>query len=268
MAQSDKVFSGPIAAIYDGFMGPIFFEPFARDLAKRIAALSPATILETAAGSGISTEAIVSALPAAKLTATDLNQAMIDVAKTKPVLAKVAWQACDATNLPFADASFDVVASQFGVMFFPDKLMAYRDTHRVLRRGGHFVFNVWDKLEANPAPSILLNTLAKIFPDDPPSFMRRVPHGYREASEIAQTLNAAGFSKVDAVTFQLPCQAASARHLAIALCQGTPTRPEIEQREPEGLNRVTAAVEAAFVNEFGQGEVKTTMQAIVFTATF
>jgi len=268
MAESDKVFSSSIASIYDDLMGPVFFAPFAQDLARRAVALKPKSILETAAGSGISTAAIVEALPQAEVTATDLNQAMIDVARSKPNLARVMWQAGDATRLPFADSTFDLLASQFGVMFFPDKPAAYGEALRVLAPGGHFLFNVWDSLDVNPVPSAMLKSLAWQFPSDPPTFMRRLPHGYFNVAEIVKTLQAAGFTKVAVEQVRLPCMASSARHLAVALCQGTPTRAEIEARAPQGLERATIEVEQALARKFGTGKIESTMQAIVFTANF
>ena len=50
-------------------------------------------------------------------------------------------------QLPFPDGTFDAVVCQFGVMFFPDKSKAYSEARRVLRHGGVFVFNVWDRIE-------------------------------------------------------------------------------------------------------------------------
>ncbi|MDE2384186.1 MAG: methyltransferase domain-containing protein [Alphaproteobacteria bacterium] len=266
MAQADKIFSSSIASIYDDLMGPVFFAPYAEDLGRRASALKPATILETAAGSGISTEALVKAAPGAALTAVDLNQAMIDVASAKPGLNKVQWQACDATKLPFADGLFDLVACQFGVMFFPDKVAAFAETRRVLKPGGSFIFSVWDALDVNPVPDAVLWELAKLFPANPPSFMRRLPHGFFDVPELTRALLAAGFSKVAAEHVELACNAPSARHLAIALCQGTPMRPEIEALSPGRLEEVTEAVAAGLARKFGNGEVRSTMQAIVFEA--
>jgi SAM-dependent methyltransferase len=267
MAESDKIFSHSIAAIYDDFMGPIFFEPFAKDMAKRIAKFKPRDILETAAGSGIATEAIVAALPSAAVTASDLNQAMIDVAMAKPSLKNVTWLACDAMRLPFGDQSFDMLASQFGAMFFPDKIAAYREARRVLRKQGHFLFSVWDSLDVNPVPDCALVALKNLFPADPPTFMRRIPHGYFDTGDITVALRAAGFTTVSATPVKLPCKASSARDIAIALCQGTPMRAEIEVHDNGNLKRAIDAVETAVIAEFGAGPISTTMQEIVVSAS-
>ena len=79
MAGNDTVFTGSIPALYDRYLGPLLFEPFARHIAGKVADLEPARVLETAAGTGIVTTALAERLPAsATLIATDLNQAMID----------------------------------------------------------------------------------------------------------------------------------------------------------------------------------------------
>src|ERR1051325_2310543 len=82
------------------------------------------------------------------VTVTDLNQPMLDHA-AGPLRddRRIAWRQADALALPFADQSFDVVACQFGAMFFPDKVKGYREARRVLKRSGTFLFNVWDRIE-------------------------------------------------------------------------------------------------------------------------
>jgi ubiquinone/menaquinone biosynthesis C-methylase UbiE len=266
MAQADKIFSSSIASIYDELMGPTFFAPYAQDLARRAAALGPATVLETAAGSGISTLALAQALPQAQIVANDLNEAMIAVAQRKPALSHVKFQAGDATQLPFPDGAFNLVACQFGVMFFPDKGAAYAEMRRVLKPGGTFLFNVWDSLDVNPVPDAVLWILSQRFSATPPTFMRRLPHGFFDVPEITRGLLHAGFRNVTAEHVALPCEAASARQLAMALCQGTPMRAEIEALSPGQLDDVTDEVARGLVQKFGSGPVRSTMQAIVFTA--
>src|ERR1700712_1362858 len=149
VTSSDSIFSGSIAALYDRLLVPMLFRPYAEDLALRVAAARPAAILETAAGTGIVTGSILRAVPHAALMATDLNHAMLDVAAARIVSPHVSFRQADALALPFPDASFDVVACQFGAMFFPDRVAAYREARRVLRPGGHFLFSVWDRIEEN-----------------------------------------------------------------------------------------------------------------------
>src|SRR6476661_7133875 len=84
---TDAVFSGSIPSLYDKYLGPLIFEPYAQDLANRLSALNAARVLETAAGTGIVTRALERALsPGGSIVATDLNQPMLDhAARAAPV---------------------------------------------------------------------------------------------------------------------------------------------------------------------------------------
>src|SRR5258707_535004 len=182
MATTDKLFAGSIPEIYDRFLVPLIFEPYARDLAERLAQVKPHDVLETAAGTGVLTRAIASRLPVdARIVATDLNQPMLNLAATRqPGESRITWRQADALALPFEDQSFDVVACQFGAMFFPDKVQGYKEARRVLKPGGRFLFNVWDKISENDFADVVIGALAKIFPQDPPRFLSLGPHGYHD----------------------------------------------------------------------------------------
>src|SRR3954452_15946218 len=198
MAATDKTFAGSIPEIYDRFMVPLIFEPYARDLAGRLANVEPRDVLETGAGTGVVARAIASTLPAqVRITATDLNQPMLDrAAAHKEAPGRITWRQADALALPFEDQSFDAVACQFGAMFFPDKVLGYRQARGVLKPGGHFFFNVWDEIAENEFAEIVTETLATIFPNDPPRFMARTPHGYHDVAKLREELAMAGFDQV------------------------------------------------------------------------
>jgi ubiquinone/menaquinone biosynthesis C-methylase UbiE len=169
MVATDKVFAGSIPQIYDRFLVPLIFESYALDLAGRLAETEPQDVLEMAAGTGVLTRAIASRIAVrARIVATDLNQPMLDHAKGRMSRDDhIEWRQADAQDLPFADQSFDVVVCQFGVMFFPDKLQAYREARRVLKPGGHFLFNVWDQISENEFADVVTEALAVVFPHDP-----------------------------------------------------------------------------------------------------
>ena len=267
MTGRDAVFAGSIPALYDRYLGPLLFEPFARDVAGRVVGLRPGRVLETAAGTGIVTEALAERLPAAAtLVATDLNQAMIDHASTKPALKRVELRQADALSLRFADASFDVVVCQFGVMFFPDRVVGYREARRVLAPGGRFVLSVWDSLQHNPITRVVVEAMAVRYPHNPPRFLARTPHGHHDTGVLRHDLAAAGFGPIVVETVTLPSRAASAEHAAIGLCQGTPMRGEIEALDPSGLIAATEAAAAALRSAFGTGAIEAPMQAVVVTA--
>jgi ubiquinone/menaquinone biosynthesis C-methylase UbiE len=268
MAVSDKLFAGSIPEIYDRFLVPLIFESYARDLAARLANVEPRDILETAAGTGVLTRAITSMLPTqARILATDLNQPMLDrAAAQEQTPGRIAWRQADALALPFEDQSFDAVACQFGVMFFPDKVLGYRQARRVLKPGGHFFFNVWDRIAENEFADAVTETLATIFPQDPPRFMARTPHGYHDVAKLREELTMAGFAQVSIETRGEISRAPSPREPAIAYCQGTPLRNEIEARDPSGLEAATLACAEALALRFGSGPVEGRIRAHVITA--
>ena len=267
MATTDSLFAGSIPQLYDTLMVPMLFDSYAADMAGRVARLRPEYVLETAAGTGAVTRALVRALPAtAQITATDLNQPMLTLAASHlPDQANVRWQQADAQSLPFPDDSFDVVVCQFGVMFFPDKPKGYAEAQRVLRPGGRFLFNTWDSVAGNAFVSVLANALTETFPDDPPTFMQRVPHGHFDTDAIRAALGDAGFASSTVETVEMTARATSAMSAATAYIQGTPIRAEIEARggSLEDVTQKTATMLAA---TFGTGAIEGAIRAFVFTA--
>jgi ubiquinone/menaquinone biosynthesis C-methylase UbiE len=267
MSQSDRVFAGSIPELYERYLGPLIFEPYAALLAERVADAKPGRVLETAAGTGILTRSLARLLPeATAIVATDLNQPMLDFAAAQPGMARVSWRSADALALPFFDKSFDVVVCQFGAMFFPDKVAAYREALRVLRPGGCFVLSVWDRIEENEFAAAVTEAVAALFPGDPPSFLERTPHGYHDATRIEGELAAAGFARVAVETTARRSQAPGYRDPAIGYCQGTPLRNEIEARDVSRLGEATDAAAAALGSRFGFGAVDGKIQAHVITA--
>ncbi len=265
---SDTLFAGSIPALYDEYLVPMIFEPYAVELASRVAALAPGRVLETAAGTGAVTRAMARTLPpGCELVATDLNQPMLDRAAATGAQRPVQWRQADAMQLPFDDASFDVVVCQFGAMFFPHRPTAYAEARRVLRPGGVFLFDVWDRLEDNEFADVVTDALATLFPADPPRFMDRVPHGYFDRAAIERDLAEAGFAAPAGFdTMAARSRAASASAVGFAYCQGTPLRNEIEARAADALPQATDVATGAIARRFGSGPVDGKMQAHIVTA--
>lgn len=264
-AGNDKAFTGSIPKLYEAYLVPLIFEPYAADLAARVAARSPQIVLEIAAGTGVVTRAMLGALPpSVQIIATDLNPAMLDQAAVHTMLRPVAFQQADAMQLPFDDQSFDVVVIQFGVMFFPDKVKAISEARRVLRPGRALIFNVWDRIENNEFADAITTALAEFFPDDPPKFLPRTPYGYFDHGKIASDVAAGGFSATpEIVTVAARSLAQNASDPAVAYCHGTPLRGEIEARG--ALEHATDAAAAGIVKRFGPGPIDAAIQAHVVT---
>ena len=245
--ESDKIFAGSVPKLYEEYLVPLIFQPYAEDLANRLASRRLSRVLEIAAGTGVVTRRLASVLPEdVSIVATDLNRPMLDMAAEVGTSRPVEWRQADAMQLPFDDGEFDAVVCQFGVMFFPSKSKAFSEARRVLRPGGVFLFNVWDRIEENEFADTVTTALESLFPDDPPRFLARTPHGYHDLATVERDLQDGGFvSPPDVHTVAARSTAASPRIPALAYCQGTPLRNEIEARDSSRLDEATDLAAAA-----------------------
>jgi SAM-dependent methyltransferase len=267
MTEIDTAFyGGSLPTIYQKYLVPLIFEPYAADLVSRLKTRSLGRILELAAGTGVVTRAMAAGLPdTVSILATDLNQAMLDEARARRTSRPVEWRQADAMQLPFDDAPFDAVVCQFGAMFFPDRSKAFGEVRRVLKPGGLFIISVWDRIEDNEFADEVTKSLEPLFPADPPRFLARVPHGYSDRSTITRDVTSAGFGtpQIDTVTFT--SRAESPIGPAVGFCQGTPLRNEIEARGGPSLVASTDVAIEAVANRFGKGAVEGRIQAHVVT---
>lgn len=263
--NSDTRFTSAIAERYAATLVPMFFEPYARDITERARPCGARRILEIAAGTGAVTRGLAAALPDAEIHATDLNPDMVAYGATRGA-PSATWSVADALALPFEDARFDLVVCQFGVMFFPDRVRAFREARRVLAPEGRWLFNVWDDLTHNDIARSVHQAVTSVFPENPPRFVERVPHGHGDPASIERDLRAAGFRDVTWEAVSARSQAPSAREAAIGICEGTPLRHEIVSRDPTGLPRAVEAAERALRDAMGDGPIDGEMRAFVFSA--
>jgi ubiquinone/menaquinone biosynthesis C-methylase UbiE len=268
MARDRNVlFSGAIPENYDRFLGPVIFEPYAEDLVSRLKGKKLNRVLEIACGTGIVTRRLRDALSAStEIVATDLNPDMFEFAKRKFKDGEnIRWQPADALALPFPNGSFDAVVCEFGYMFVPDKTAAMRESYRVLRQGGLFLFNVWDSLEANPFAQIAHTTIASFFDRDPPKFYE-IPFSLHDSKVVSRFLEDAGFTDIESFAETRPCRSRSAVEFATGLVRGNPVGTEAAERgvDPEKL---IDAVAKSLAGRFGAGPNESTMRAIVWQAT-
>ena len=213
------------------------------------------------------TRKLASVLPqGVSIVATDLNQPMLALASKVGTERPVEWRQADAMQLPFEDLAFDAVVCQFGVMFFPDKSKAFSEARRLLRPGGVLIFNVWDRIEENEFAHVVTSALESLFPEDPPRFLARTPHGYCDVATIVRDLKAAGFSsspRIDTVAAR--SRATTTQLPAIAYCRGTPLRGEIEVHGKSRLGEATDVAAEAIARWFGPGCVDGKIQAHIVT---
>jgi SAM-dependent methyltransferase len=253
--DAGNAFRGSVPLVYERYLVPLIFQPYADDMGARVTAAAPRRVLEIAAGTGVLTRVLAEWLPqSSHIVATDLSDAMLQVAQTLGTAQPVTWQQADAMQLPFPDGSVDAVVCQFGAMFFPDKARAFAEARRVLAPGGRLFLNVWDRIETNDFTCVVSEAVARLFPDDPPGFLEQTPHGYHDVAAIRHDLAAGGFdAQVTIETVTLRCRAASPSVPAIAFCQGTPLRNEIEARRGATLVEATEVATRAIEARFGEG---------------
>lgn len=260
----DAAFVGNIPQMYDDLLVPIFFEAPAQSVAATIAHTRPTTILETAAGTGALTRAMLAAT-SARITATDLNQPMLDAARARTDSDRVTWDVADALGLTYPDETFDVVTCQFGVMFFPDRVRGYTEAHRVLKPGGAFVFTVWDTIDTNAISDTVTRALRPEAGDVDLEFLARTPYGHAQDDVLESELRAAGFVDIE-ITHVDGTGRTNAHDAAVAVCEGTPLRGEIEQHPTMTLDRAGRLGEAALRERFGDGEFDAPMRWVEIVA--
>jgi SAM-dependent methyltransferase len=222
--------------------------------------------LELAAGTGIVSRKLRDALPkAAKLTVTDLNPPMLEVAaaKFRPGEA-VELKPADATALPFADQSFDLIVCQFGVMFFPDRPVAFAEAARVLRPGGTLLFTVWDAIEYSELSVLFEQAVARAVDGVAPDFLSRIPHGYADPDRIRGDVVAGGLEIAALDRVQLRGRANAAADIAEGFCCGTPLRFQLAAVGDPG--EIAKTVAADLTAQLGTGPVEGDLAAFVVLA--
>jgi SAM-dependent methyltransferase len=260
-------FSGNIPTNYDTHLGPIFFEPFAADIAERVSQLKPQRMLELACGTGRLTRQLAKILPpGGHLVATDINPAMLAFASGQLFdTPAITWDMVDAEDLPYPGYSFDVVVSQFGAMFYKDKIKAYAEARRTLNPGGIFFMLTWDRLENNPVALTAHQTLAHFFPINTPGFFN-VPFSYHNEQQIRNEIALAGFGAIHSVLVTLKGRSTTALSVAMGLLKGSPAYTEIVERDPELLEPMLEELSARLAAQFGASNLEVPIQARLFVA--
>lgn len=244
-------YSGSIPANYDKYLGPHLFEPYAVDLVERLQNDECKIILELACGTGRVTTHLVKLLDQkARLVASDINNDMLENAKTKVNDNRVQWKVVDAQELPFSDNCFDHVICQFGVMFFPDKLKAFKEVHRVLSAKGTFLFNTWGSLNDNDAALLIRDVLKEVFNDEAPDFLQKGAYSFYDPGVVEKLLTEAGFKYVSVEPVRKTTQFTE-EELTKGFLDGTPLSSFLAGREASIREVVEQKLRHAIQQQFG-----------------
>jgi len=257
---------GQTATHYDQFLGPLYFEPYAIEVAKRIDPANVTVVLEIAAGTGRVTRHIRERISrSAKLIASDISGEMLAVAKNKLGHPDIEWQHIDAQQLPFSDDSIDLVICCFGYMFVPDKQTAFAEVYRVLRRGGHFIFTTWDKLENNPA-SYTSRSIAMQYLKEPLPASYDLPTSMSDEVDIRSLLQDTGFSQLSIEKVKLLSVTPSAKEAALGFVQGVSVYDEVRKRKPESIDDIKTRLEKELADQFGDAPMSVPISALISQA--
>ena len=235
-AEPDKVFAGAIPKFYDQYLVPLIFEPYADDLARRLASRPCSRVLEIAAGTGVVTRRLASLLPApVSIVATDLNRPMLDFAAEVGTSRPVEWREADAMQLPFDDGSFDAVVMSFGMLHLARPEAAIAEAHRVLAAGGRYAFTVWGRPDEAIGFGVVLRAIETHgttnvgLPEGPPFFR------FSEPGACVSALSEAGFERPRVQRLPLIWRLPSADALfQAALCGAVRTSAALRAQTPEG----------------------------------
>jgi SAM-dependent methyltransferase len=253
------------AAHYDQFFGPLYFEPFAIEVAKRIDPAAGSVVLEIAAGTGRVTRHIRERiLPSAKLIASDISEEMLAVAKKKLGHLDINWQKINARQLPFSDNSIGLVVCCFGYMFVPDRRTAFAEAYRVLMPGGHFLFTTWDTLENNPA-SYTSRCMANQYLEEPLPDSFDVPTSMSDETAIRSLLHDTGFTKLSIEKVKLLSACASAKEAARGFVEGS-VYDEVRKSRPGSIEKIQTRLERELANQFGDAPMVVPVSALISQA--
>lgn len=261
-----QIYSGSVPYHYDKYQGPVYFEPYALEVAGRIDPSIVHVALEIACGTGRVTNHLRKVLASdATLIATDLSQDMMAVAKEKLKDRKIEWQIADAQELPFTDNNVDLVVCCFGYMFVPDKARAFSEAYRVLRTGGRLLFTSWDKLELNGTTSVQRMVARKYLGDDLPA-PYKAAFAMHNDEEIKGDLLQAGFNDIDIERVDKIAHSPSAKEVAEGLTYGGSMYKEIIKRDPALASQMRSEIEQGLVEKFGAAPMNAPMRALLVTA--
>ena len=259
-------FAGSIPQHYEQYLGPMFFEPYAIEIANRIDPSSVKLALELASGTGRVTAHLREVLPStAKLTASDISSDMLTIAQEKLKSANIEWKIIDAQDLPFDSNSIDLIVCCFGYMIVPDRTKAFKEAYRVLKPGATLLFSTWDKLESIGASDVYRKVVKKYL-EEPLPEIYSLPFSMYDETEIKNMLRPAGFTKITVEKVKKQSVCSSVKEAAIGLTQGGPIYNEIVHRNPAWIEEIRAAVEKELSEKFGTSPLVAPMSAVITQA--
>jgi ubiquinone/menaquinone biosynthesis C-methylase UbiE len=264
MAEQAFNFTGEAPKNYDHYLGPFLFEPSSLIMAAQVPGNYSGQVLELAAGTGRLTRHLVRRLSdPSLLTATDISQDMLEIAKKKVDQDEVKYQVEDMQALSFPDKSFDLIVCQYGVMFPPDKEKAFKEMYRVLKPGGAVLFSTWEDTEKVPFFRLVFNETLLPFFTAPDKEKYVVPFHMHDEGKLENLMTQAGFQDTSVERKIFKGTSPSPGDLVNGFIYRHQLSNEIRDQEPEAVERIAAYLENEIGERFGSSPVTCELVAYI-----
>lgn len=253
MSNAAYKFTGNDAANYEAYLGPLIFEPSAVEFLTHLERIPAGSILETSCGTGRLTKRLRQGFPAANLTATDISQDMLSLAKDRLTNEAVEFKVADGQQLPFDDETFDLVVNQYGLMFFPDKRKGFTEAYRVLKPGGHFAFATWDRTLDTPLFRLTIDENIVPFFNGEDTTRFYLPFSLYGQRQLNEFLSNAGFRNTKVILVNFQGSTDSPMNIVNGLFLRHPLGKEVKEKDPGAVSRIAGAIERSLIDHFGPG---------------
>ena len=254
--------SDDAAAIYERSFVPALFGRSAAMLADAAGIGRGDRVLDVGCGTGVvAREAARRVGPGGRVVGLDLNPRMLEVAGR--LAPDIEWRQGDAGRLPFGDGTFDVVASQYALMFFPDPARALCEMWRVLSPGGRLAVAVCGSQADAQGYAALTEVAERVCTPEVVELLRS-PFALGDRERLADLVRAAGIDGAEVTTRDCPVRFPSIDALVRTEVMASPIRDVIDQRSFEALLEGARASLAPY--RTGSGEVAFSMPAHVVSA--
>ena len=258
--------TGSAAEVYQRQLVPAIFGPWAPRVLDLAAPATGERLLDTACGTGVVARLAADRVgPSGQAVGQDLNPGMLAAASTLPIRSvPIAWVQASTGQLPFADGSFEVVACQLGLQYFPDRPAAVAELARVLAPGGRLAAMVWRSIDRSPGFAALADALDRSIGPDAGAIMR-APFALNDEEVVRDLLAGGGFEDVEVRPEAGTVRFSSSQEFVLAQGTGSPLAGTIGAADPAARATLLADAETTLATWQGPDEFAFPIEALLLS---